>query len=101
MRDPGRPPKDDSPAPPPCSSLSNKGEAKSYGRLRKVIARGRLGQHGGDRSNQGTNIKKDGTLVRGNTRPYTLSRLDRDRPDLAAKVDVPNAFPTTPAPLPE
>jgi hypothetical protein len=41
---------------------------------------GAVGQHGGDRKEQGSNT----TLDRGAT--YTLRRLKRDRPDLAAQV---------------
>lgn len=46
-----------------------------------------LGKHGGDRKSK--NVMKQGnnvTLVRGNHAAYGLARLDRDRPDLAAKV---------------
>ena len=42
-----------------------------------------------DRGNQRTGGKRQGdsvTLPRGNTAAYTLARLDRDRPELAARV---------------
>jgi hypothetical protein len=56
---------------------------------KEIIERGKLRAHGGDRrSEQGDNTKKDITLKgRGTSRSYTMARLDRDRPDLAAKVD--------------
>src|SRR5262249_48759268 len=52
------------------------------------IERGKLRAHGGDRrseavkTDQPTNTQNDGRMKHGNTRPYTLARLDRDRPDL-------------------
>ena len=51
-----------------------------------------LGKHGGDRGNQYTGGKRQADNVslaptgHGNTAAYTLARLDRDRPDLAARV---------------
>ena len=44
----------------------------------------KLASHGGDRTKQGNNV----TLleVRGNSNEYTIARLDRDAPALAAKI---------------
>jgi hypothetical protein len=53
---------------------------------REHIARGRLLAQG--RPGKGDNTEKDITLrARGTGRGYTMARLDRDRPDLAARVD--------------
>jgi hypothetical protein len=57
-----------------------------------------LGKHGGDRKsekarNQGSNV----TLMRGNGAAYLLAKLDRDRPDLAARVRAGDLKPYTAA----
>jgi hypothetical protein len=49
-----------------------------------------LGKHGGDRKSEKARTNQGGdatTLIR-NTVPYFLARLNRDRPDLAARVRV-------------
>lgn len=64
-----------------------KGEITEDEGRKQIIERGKLRVTKG-RPVKGTNTENVGTLkVRGNTRPYTLARLDRDHPDLAAKVD--------------
>jgi hypothetical protein len=69
----------------PASSKGKINETEA----RRRIERGRLQAHGGDRrSDQADNTKKDINLKgHGTSRSYTLARLDRDRPNLAAKVD--------------
>jgi hypothetical protein len=62
----------------------------SEAEARQRIERGKLRAHGGDRrSDQVDNTSNDINLKAkgGTSRSYTLARLDRDRPDLAAKVD--------------
>ena len=44
----------------------------------------KLQTHGGDRTKQGDNVTLP--LVRGNSIEYTIARLDRDAPELAARV---------------
>jgi hypothetical protein len=55
---------------------------------RQRIERGKLrAQSGRPENNPNNNEKNVRIKSHGNSREYTLARLDRDRPDLAAKVD--------------
>src|SRR5262245_15714928 len=55
---------------------------------RERIERGKLRAHGTNQYSGGSNNEKVATSkARDRGRSYTLARLDRDRPDLAAKVD--------------
>jgi hypothetical protein len=59
-----------------------------------------LGQHGGDHGNQYTKAKRQDDpviLAKGNSAAYLLARLDRDRPDLAARVRAGEVKPKTAA----